>query len=133
MQLPSTDQANTMSDTKIRRTKGSVVHPRIGRAIGKIGADISLARRVRQITVQDFAVRIGVSRATLSRLEHGDPGISLNTFCMALHAIGRLDALTQIADAVNDHVTKPARSSPEGGGEDTSDEHTKIKGKFEGF
>jgi transcriptional regulator with XRE-family HTH domain len=88
-----------------KKTKGSVVHPRIARAIAKLGADISLARRVRMIAAEDFAQRIGISRATLHRLENGDPGIAINTLALALHALGRLDALTMIADAANDHVT----------------------------
>lgn len=88
-----------------KRTKGGVVHPRIERAMMKIGADISHARRVRRIAADDFARRIGISRATLHRLENGDPGVALNTLAMALHAIGRLDALANIADPANDHVT----------------------------
>jgi transcriptional regulator with XRE-family HTH domain len=94
-----------MGDSDVKTTKGGVVHPRVERAIAKIGADISHARRVRRIAAEDFAKRIGISRATLHRLENGDPGIALNTLAMALHAIGRLDALTNIADAANDHIT----------------------------
>ncbi|MCZ7862630.1 helix-turn-helix transcriptional regulator [Agrobacterium salinitolerans] len=93
------------SDGGVKTTKGGVVHPKVDRAIAKIGADISHARRVRRIAAEDFARRIGISRATLHRLENGDPGISLNTLAMALHAIGRLDALANIADAANDHIT----------------------------
>lgn len=88
-----------------KRTKGGIVHPRVERAMKKIGADISHARRVRRIGAEDFARRVGISRATLHRLEQGDPGIALNTLAMALHAIGRLDALANIADPANDHVT----------------------------
>lgn len=94
-----------MADREIRKTKGGVIHPQIERAMMKIGADISIARRVRRIAADDFARRIGISRATLHRLENGDPGIAFNTLAMALHAIGRLDALANIADAANDHVT----------------------------
>ncbi|MCS0460778.1 helix-turn-helix transcriptional regulator [Rhizobium favelukesii] len=39
----------------------------------KIGEDISVARRIRRIAADDFARRIGISRATLHRLENGDP------------------------------------------------------------
>jgi transcriptional regulator with XRE-family HTH domain len=93
------------NESGVKTTKGGVVHPKVDRAIAKIGADISHARRVRRIAAEDFAKRIGISRATLHRLETGDPGISLNTLAMALHAIGRLDALANIADAANDHIT----------------------------
>ncbi|NEI66516.1 helix-turn-helix domain-containing protein [Rhizobium leguminosarum] len=92
--------------TKVKMTKGgAVIHLQVERVIEKIGADISLARRARRMAVDDFARRIGVSRTTLHRLESGDPGISLNTFVMALHALGRLDALAQITDPIHDAVT----------------------------
>ncbi|MGO7323483.1 helix-turn-helix domain-containing protein [Rhizobium ruizarguesonis] len=92
--------------TKVNTTKGgAVVHLQVERVLQKIGADISLARRARRMAVDDFGGRIGVSRTTLHRLESGDPGISLNTFVMALHALGRLDALAQIADPSHDAIT----------------------------
>ncbi len=94
-----------MTDGGVKRTKGGVVHPRVERAMAKIGADISHARRVRRIAADDFARRIGISRATLHRLESGDTGIAFNTLAMALHALGRLDALANIADPANDHIT----------------------------
>jgi transcriptional regulator with XRE-family HTH domain len=92
-----------MSDANTRG-RGTVIHPRIVRAIAKLGEDISYARRVRRIGAEDFAQRIGISRATLHRLESGDPGVALSTLAMALHAIGKLDALSEIADPANDHV-----------------------------
>ncbi|MQV12221.1 helix-turn-helix domain-containing protein [Sinorhizobium meliloti] len=95
-----------MTDTpKITTTKGNVVHPRVERGLRKLGEDISLARRARRMSAQDFADRIGISRATLHRLESGDPGIALNTLALALHALGRLDALVDLADPIHDHVT----------------------------
>jgi transcriptional regulator with XRE-family HTH domain len=94
-----------MKDSRIKTTKGGIVYPQIARVIARIGADISLARRVRGMAADDFAKRIGISRSTLHRLETGDPGVALNTLAMALHALGRLDAFAQIADASNDHVT----------------------------
>ena len=87
-----------------RRTKGSVVYPSVIRALAKLGSDISLARRARRIQADAFARSMGVSRATLHRLEHGDPGISLNTLAMALSALGRLDLLSDLMDQSKDVV-----------------------------
>jgi len=53
---------------------------------------------------EEFATRIGVSRATLYRLEKGDPGISLNTLCMAMHLLGRLGAVADLADQASDDI-----------------------------
>jgi transcriptional regulator with XRE-family HTH domain len=85
--------------------RDNVIHPRIARTLEKIGADISNARRARGISADEFAHRLNVGRKTIYRLESGDPGISFHTFALALHAIGRLDALANIADPENDHVT----------------------------
>ena len=88
----------------VRVTKGSVVYPKVSQAIAKLGQDISLARRMRRITAEEFAQRMGVSRATLHRLENGDPGVSLNTLTMAMAALGRLDAITKLADPAGDDI-----------------------------
>jgi len=85
-------------------TKGSPVYPAVRRAIAKLGQDISVARRARRIPAGEFAMRMGISRATLHRLESGDPGVSLNTLAMALHALGRLDLLTDLLDQTRDEV-----------------------------
>ena len=86
------------------KTKGSPVYPAVARAIGKLGQDISLARRSRRIPAEDFARAMGVSRATLHRLEKGDAGVALNTLAMALNALGRLDLLTNLLDQSKDEV-----------------------------
>lgn len=85
-------------------TKGSVVYPQVARSLVKLGRDISLARRRRRIAAEDFAQRIGVSRATLHRLEQGDPGISLNTLSMAMFVLGQLGAIADLADPTKDDV-----------------------------
>ena len=88
----------------VQTTKGSVVYPQVARTIAKLGRDISLARRRRRIAAEDFAGQMGVSRATLHRLENGDPGISLNTLTMAMFALGRLNAVSELADPAKDDV-----------------------------
>ena len=80
------------------------VFPAVKRTIGKLGRDISHARRVRRIPAEEFATRMGVSSATLYRLEQGDAGVSLNTLCMALHLLGRLEAVGELADQTKDDV-----------------------------
>lgn len=92
------------SEKGLRTTKGSPVYPQVARVIEKLGKDVSLARRLRRIPTEDFARQMGVSRATLHRLENGDPGISLNTLAMAMFALGRLDAVADLADPTKDDV-----------------------------
>lgn len=91
-------------EAEVRRTKGAAVHPMTLRVLKKIGEDIALARRARRISVEEFSDRAGISRATLYRLEQGDPGVSLNTFVMTLHVLGLLDKLSDIVDVRTDDV-----------------------------
>jgi transcriptional regulator with XRE-family HTH domain len=91
-------------ESAVRTTKGSAVYPQIARMLAKLGRDISLARRKRRIPSEDFARQMGVSRATLHRLEQGDPGVSLNTLSMAMFALGRLDAIADLCDPAKDDV-----------------------------
>jgi len=91
-------------NTTVRTTKGSPVYPQVTRALTKLGRDISLARRRRHIAAEDFARQMGVSRMTLHRLENGDPGISLNTLTMALSVLGRINAVSDLADPANDDI-----------------------------
>ena len=92
------------TNTTVRTTKGSPVYPQVTRALAKLGRDISLARRRRHIAAEDFARQMGVSRMTLYRLENGDPGISLNTLTMALFVLGRINAVSDLADPANDDI-----------------------------
>ena len=54
------------------------------------------------MSVADFCNRIGVSDKTLAKLERGDGGVRLETFAMALLALGMLDRLAEIADPSSD-------------------------------
>jgi len=61
--------------------------------IPKIGQNLRLARRKSypDDTLEDFALRIGVSRATLQRMEKGDLSVSLGKYFQAAALLG-LDA-----------------------------------------
>ena len=87
-----------------RVTKGSVVHPVVQHGLSKLGSDIAHARRARKLSTLDMADRMGVDRGTLRRLENGDSGVSLNTLAMALHALGMLDRIADLADRATDDI-----------------------------
>lgn len=71
-------------------------------ALSQLGRDIQTARKRRRMSVADFCNRIGVSDKTLAKLERGDGGVRLETFAMALLALGMLDRLSTIADPSSD-------------------------------
>jgi transcriptional regulator with XRE-family HTH domain len=90
--------------TPIQKTKSGAVYPAVARTLAKLGTDISLARRTRRVSTTDFAQQMGVSRATLQRLEAGDAGCSINTLAAALNALGQLDLLGGLLDQSQDHI-----------------------------
>ena len=63
-----------------------------------IGESLSTWRRIRDLTAQQVADKADVSRATISRLENGDPSVSLCTFLNVCNALGVLDEVTQAVD-----------------------------------
>ena len=84
---------------------GSVVSSlQVKSALSQLGRDIQTARKRRRMSVADFCSRIGVSDKTLAKLERGDGGVRLETFAMALLALGMLDRLAEIADPASDAI-----------------------------
>jgi transcriptional regulator with XRE-family HTH domain len=76
----------------------------VRRALRKLGADIHDARRRRRLTMAVIAERAFTSRATLQRVEAGDPSVSIGIYAAVLQALGLLNGLHEIADAARDTV-----------------------------
>jgi transcriptional regulator with XRE-family HTH domain len=74
----------------------------VDRALRGLGQDISAARRLRRLSQEDLAQRIGTSLSTVRRMEDGSPGTALHTFLRALHVLGRLDAMVKAMAMEND-------------------------------
>lgn len=76
------------------------------RALKKLGHDISVARRKRRISVQTMADRAMVGRNTITRVEKGDPGVSMGIYATALFVLGLTENLLQIADPASDPLSR---------------------------
>lgn len=74
------------------------VPPAVRRAIRLVGEDVSTWRKLRGLTQAQLADRAGVSRDTLTRLEGGDGGVSVENMIKVLRGLGVLDVLTQALD-----------------------------------
>ncbi len=74
----------------------------IEKYLSEIGERIRIARKRRMITMEDMASRMFVTRKTLSRLEKGDPGVSLAVFASALWVLGLEKNLLEIAASEKD-------------------------------
>ena len=76
----------------------------VRRALKKLGADISTARRRREISTPLMAERALISRMTLYRAERGDPTVSIGVYATLLFILGLTDRLSALADASADPV-----------------------------
>ena len=67
-------------------------------AAKSIGEHLSTWRRIMGFTSSDVADKAGVSRDTISRLENGDPSVSMATFLNVLRAYDLVDTVTDAVD-----------------------------------
>lgn len=72
------------------------------KALHKVGRNIKDARRRRRITSQLMAERAGVARATIGRIEKGDPFTSIGAYASVLFALGMIDRLGALVDSAYD-------------------------------
>lgn len=83
----------------------------VKRVLRKLGTDIREARQRRRLTMAVVADRAFTSRATLQRVESGDPGVSMGIYAAVLQALGLLKGLDQLADPARDEVGQALSSA----------------------
>jgi len=103
--------------------------PATRNALRKLGGDIREARIRRKLPMDIVAQRAATSRPTLSRIEKGDPGVSIGIVAAVLQALNLLDRLADIADPAHDtagqgisreelpqrvHVARKKKAKPDG-------------------
>ena len=76
----------------------------VDRALKKLGADLSLARRRRSLTQAMMAERLGTSIMTVRRMEAGHPGTALQYLARALQVFGELEKISAMLDSAQDTV-----------------------------
>ena len=86
----------------MRSSVHDILPAALRRSLVKLGGDIAVARRKRQLTVAMMAERLGVARSTYLRVEKGDPSVSLGVYAMALFVLGFGDALGDLVDPRRD-------------------------------
>ncbi len=80
----------------------SKIPPQTARALETLGSHLAVARVRRKESLATRAKRIGVSIPTLTRLEAGDPTVSMGIYATALWLIGRDAELARIASPEHD-------------------------------
>lgn len=66
----------------------TIHHPSAVRAMQTMGTYITAARKERLWSVEELADRVGVSAKTLSKVERGDPSVSVATYFDAAAFLG---------------------------------------------
>ncbi|WP_252374442.1 helix-turn-helix transcriptional regulator [Hydrogenophaga sp. 2FB] len=69
----------------------------------QLGENLAIARKRRRESLKDWAQRMGVSEPTLTRMEKGDPSVSMGVYATALWLIGRSQAMAEFAAPEHDH------------------------------
>lgn len=73
------------------------------KALRKLGKDINDARR-RRTMIKLMAERTGLSRATIGKIEKGDPTTSIGGYASVLFVLGMIDQLRDLVDSAHDVV-----------------------------
>jgi transcriptional regulator with XRE-family HTH domain len=85
-----------------RSTTKTAVPVAVRRALAKLGADISAARRRRGITQQLMSERAFTTPNTLRRVERGDATVSIANYATVLFVLGMTERLAELADPAAD-------------------------------
>jgi transcriptional regulator with XRE-family HTH domain len=70
----------------------------IMRSAADIGADLTGWRKILGLTAEQVADRADVTRATLRKLEHGDPSVGFHVVLRVARALGVLETITESLD-----------------------------------
>ncbi|RLA46263.1 MAG: hypothetical protein DRR42_18575 [Gammaproteobacteria bacterium] len=78
--------------------------PKLNARLNKVGEQIRLARLRRNLTAIEVANQSGMSRPTLSKIEKGNPNVSIGSYCAVLHTLGQDEDIELLAS--NDSLGK---------------------------
>ncbi len=75
----------------------TLLFPMQEKIIKQLGENIKLARLRRYYSMAQVSERAGISRSTLSKLESGNPGVTLDTLVKVMFILGLQDEVASIA------------------------------------
>ena len=80
-----------------KNTFGKMMPRTLTQHLELMGEQIMLARKRRHLSMQDISDRATVTRLTLSKVEHGDPTVSMGIYARILFALNLEKDITLIA------------------------------------
>ena len=79
------------------KSKKQVLFPKHQKILEKVGENIKLARKRRDLTTIQVSERAGIDRSTLVRIEKGDSRVSLGAYFNVLRVLRLQDDFLKIA------------------------------------
>lgn len=79
-------------------SKKTIVLPKYQKIFEGIGVNIKLARKRRKLTAEQVAERAGIHRATLHRVEKGDPSVAIGIYFNILKVLNLEKDFANIAN-----------------------------------
>lgn len=79
------------------KSKKQVLFPKHQKILEKVGENIKLARKRRDLTTIQVSERATIDRSTLVRIEKGDSRVSLGAYFNVLRVLGLQDDFLKIA------------------------------------
>ncbi len=80
-----------------KNTLGKTMPRALSQNLKIMGEQIMLARKRRHLSMQDIADRATVTRLTVSKVEHGDPTVSMGIYARVLFALNLENDITLLA------------------------------------
>ena len=80
-----------------KNTFGKMMPRALSQILELMGEQIKLARKRRHLSMQDIADMATVTRLTISRVEHGDPTVSMGIYARVLYALNLEKDITLLA------------------------------------
>lgn len=77
---------------------------KIDRQLAELGEHVRGWRMVLGLTAQQVAERAGITRATVHKIEGGDPGVRFGSVAQVLRALGMLDQTVEAVDPLNSDI-----------------------------
>lgn len=78
-------------------SKRAILLPKYQKIFDGIGENIKLARKRRKLSTEQVAERAGIHRATLYRVEKGDPAVAIGTYFNVLKVLNLENDFSEIA------------------------------------
>ena len=92
-----------------KNTFGKMMPRALTQHLELMGEQIMLARKRRHLSMQDIADRATVTRLTVSKVEHGDPTVSMGIYARILFALNLEKDITLIA--ADDPLGRPLQDA----------------------